>query len=423
MRRTKIICTIGPNTQDYKSLLRLAELGMNVVRLNMSHGDHIWHSQVIKAIKSINSKGKYSLSILMDTKGPEVRTGDLKHQLILKKGDIFNFTISRQAKYQQNTVEVNYDGFIDDIKIDDIILIDGGMISFRVKNKTKNDAVCECLDGGTLTSRRHLNIRGKSARLPTITKKDWEDIKFGIKEGFDFIALSFVKNRATIEEVKTYLKKQKAPIDVIAKIESAQSIPYIDEIIESSDGVMVARGDLGAELPIEEVPLIQEEIVSQCLASGKPVIVATHLLESMIENPTPTRAEVTDIFLAVRQKADAIMLSGETAVGLYPYKAVSVMSTVAERIEKRVFEDKEINIAVTSDPKTEVARSASILANNLNSAAILVFTRRGYMGTLVSKCRPNSSIYAFTNMTSVRRRLNYTLPHNSDHWSRYVLTS
>lgn len=405
MRRTKIICTIGPATCQYEKLKKLAEGGMNIARLNMSHGDHAWHRKVIKGVRTLNETGQFSIAIMMDTKGPEIRSGDLKQELELKKGDTFTFTTKRQAEYENKVTEVNYDGFIQDVKVGDIILVDGGMLSMEVKKKTKTDAICECMDSGKMGSRRHLNIRGKSAKLPSITKKDWDDIKFGIKEGVDFFALSFVKTPQAITELKNYLKKEKIGIDVIAKIESAAAVPNLEEIIEASDGAMVARGDLGAEIPIEEVPLIQEEIIKICRDLGKPVVVATHLLESMIIHPTPTRAEVTDITHAILQRTDAIMLSGETAAGRHPIKALSVMDTVSQRIEKKLMEDKKITVEA-SNVKESMVMSASIMANNLEGSAIIVITRRGHMAGLLSRCRPNPPIFAFTNTTNVRRKLN-----------------
>lgn len=406
MRRTKIICTIGPKSRRYEQLEVMAKLGMNIARLNMSHGDYKWHRQVIKAIKTINSKGHYSIALLLDTKGPEIRTGDLKQEIILKRDDEFIFTIRRAAEYAKNCTEVNYDGFIDDIKVGDTILIDTGMLSFRVIDKTPTDAICKCIDGGIFSSRRHIHIKNKSMRLPSITKKDWQDIDFGIKEGVDFIALSFTRDSKSILKLKDYLTKKNAPIDIIAKIESKTAINHLDEIISTSDGIMVARGDLGGEVPLEDVPLLQEQIITTCLKLRKPVIVATHLLESMIVNPTPTRAEVGDIAHAVKQYTDAIMLSGETAIGNHPFKSINVMDTVAGRIEKSVLMENKILVEATHDAKVEIARHACLMANNLNSDAILVFTRRGYMATLTSSCRPTPVIFAFTNMPSVRRRLN-----------------
>jgi pyruvate kinase len=405
MRNTKIVCTIGPETCPFPTLKALAENGMNVARLNMSHGTHEWHGEVIKHIKTINEKTDSSVAILLDTKGPEIRTGDVKTDLALSMGDPLTLTIRRQAELEPYCVEINYDGFLSEVATGDIILIDGGMLSLEVNDITETDVHCTCLDDGILGSRRHLNIRGKSADLPSITDKDWRDITFGIDQGVDFVALSFVKEAHAVEELRCYIVEKRVPIDIIAKIESAEAIPHIDEIIAASDGIMIARGDLGAELPYEEVPLLQDQIVRKCRSAGKPVIVATHMLESMIVNPTPTRAEVTDITQAVLQGTDAVMLSGETATGKHPLKALEVMHSVACRIERQMALNTEVEVEPSDNSKYEIARSASILNNNLHASATLVFTRRGLMAVLLSRCRPNGPIYAFTNTTHVRRRL------------------
>lgn len=386
---------------------------MNVARLNMSHGTHRWHSEVIRHVKTINEKTGSSVAILLDTKGPEIRTGDVKRDVVLRKGDLLTLTIRRQAELEPNCVEINYDGFVADVTSGDIVLIDGGMLSLEVIKITQSDIQCKSLEDGVLGSRRHVNIRGKSADLPSITDKDWRDITFGIENGVDFVALSFVKGPSAIDELRRYISDRKVPIDIVAKIESREAIPHLDKIIEASDGIMIARGDLGAELPYEEVPLLQDQIVKKCRSAGKPVIVATHMLESMIVNPTPTRAEVTDITQAVLQGADAIMLSGETATGKYPIKALEVMDIVSRRIETQMSRDTAVKVQVSDNPKYEIARSASILNNNIKAAATLVITRRGLMAVLLSRCRPNGPIYAFTNTTHVRRRLGI-------HWGVYA---
>lgn len=405
MRKTKIVCTIGPKTEPYEMLKTMALMGMNIARLNMSHGGHGWHGQVIHHLKRLNRKEKRAVAILLDTKGPEIRTGDVNPDIPLKNGDFLTFTIRREAILEPNCVEVSYDGFVDDVSVGDIILVDGGMISLQVINKTASDILCRSLDEGLLGSRRHLNIRGKSAHLPSITEKDWLDIQFGVEQGVDFIALSFVKKASAIVELQQYLRERNANIDVIAKIESAEAIPHLAEIIEVADGIMIARGDLGAELPFEEVPHLQEEIVRRCRQAGKPVIVATHMLESMIINPTPTRAEVTDITQAVLQGTDCTMLSGETTTGKYPLKALEVMDRVARRTEQRQKIDPKVRVEASNNAKYEITRSAAILSNNLQAKASLVFTRRGLMAVLLSRCRPTGPIYAFTNTSHVRRRL------------------
>ncbi len=425
LRKSKIICTIGPRTASFEAIRRLAEGGMNVARLNMSHGSREWHREVINNIKRYNKKFAGSLAILLDTRGAEIRSGDLKQDLVLKTGDLITLTTRRQAELEPNCVEVSHDGFLAEVAPDDIILVDGGMLRFKVLAVGRSDIRCQSLDDGVLGSRRHLNVRGKSAELPAITEQDWRDIEFGIEQRIDFIALSFVRGAEPIIELQHHLEARGVAVEVLAKIESAASIPELDRIIAVADGVMIARGDLGAELPYEDVPLLQDEIVAKCRRAGKPVIVATHMLESMIVNPTPTRAEVTDITHAVQQGADAIMLSGETATGRYPDKALEVMATVARRIERDLAEEA-IRTAICScriiarsspaqpglDPRTarlrsknEISRSAAILGNNLQAAGTLVITRRGLMAALLAQCRPVSPIFAFTNTTHVRRRL------------------
>lgn len=334
LRKTKIVCTIGPKTAAFAAICRLAELGMNVARLNMSHGNQEWHRGVINHVKRYNRKFAGSVAIMLDTRGAEIRSGNLKQDLFLRKGDILILTIRRQAELEPYCVEVSHDGFVAEVALGDIIMVDGGMLRLKVVAITRTDIRCENLDDGVLGSRRHLNIRGKSASLPAITEQDWADIDFGIAQHIDFIALSFVRTAGTIIELQDYLSQRGVIVGVLAKIESAAAILELDAIIDAADGVMIARGDLGSELPYEDVPLLQDAIISKCRRVGKPVVVATHMLESMIVNPTPTRAEVTDITHAVQQGADAIMLSGETATGRYPYKALEVMDTVARRVER-----------------------------------------------------------------------------------------
>ncbi|XP_042020654.1 pyruvate kinase isozyme G, chloroplastic-like isoform X2 [Salvia splendens] len=406
-RKTKIICTIGPSSSSRDMIWKLAEAGMNVARLNMSHGDHASHQKTIDLVKEYNAQFEDRVvAIMLDTKGPEVRSGDVPQPILLKEGQEFNFTIKRGVS-TADTVSVNYDDFINDVAVGDIILVDGGMMSFAVKSKTENLVKCEVVDGGELKSRRHLNVRGKSATLPSITDKDWEDIKFGVDNQVDFYAVSFVKDAKVVLELKDYLKRCSADISAIVKIESADSIPNLHSIISASDGAMVARGDLGAELPIEEVPLLQEEIIRRCRSMQKPVIVATNMLESMIDHPTPTRAEVSDIAIAVREGADAIMLSGETAHGKFPLKAVKVMHTVALRTESSLpFTSSLLSGAAAYKilMSDRFALHATEMANSLGTP-IIVFTRTGSMAIALSHYRPSSTIFAFTNVERVKQRL------------------
>ncbi|KAH7651528.1 Pyruvate kinase protein [Dioscorea alata] len=406
-RKTKIVCTIGPSTNTREMIWKLAEAGMNVARMNMSHGDHASHQKVIDLVKEYNAQSKdNAIAIMLDTKGPEVRSGDVPQPIDLAPGQEFTFTIKRGVS-TENCVSVNYDDFVNDVEVGDMLLVDGGMMSLVVKSKTEDSVKCEVVDGGELKSRRHLNVRGKSATLPSITEKDWEDIKFGVENGVDYYAVSFVKDAQVVHELKDYLRGCGADIHVTVKIESADSIPNLHSIIAASDGAMVARGDLGAELPIEEVPLLQEEIIRLCRSMGKAVIVATNMLESMIVHPTPTRAEVSDIAIAVREGADAVMLSGETAHGKYPLKAVKVMHTVALRTEATIVGGEKpanLGLAFKNHMSEMFAYHATMMSNTLGTS-IVVFTRSGFMAILLSHYRPSGTIYAFTDNERVRQRL------------------
>ncbi|KAJ6850842.1 plastidial pyruvate kinase 2 [Iris pallida] len=406
-RKTKIVCTIGPSTNTKEMIWKLAEAGMNVARMNMSHGDHASHQKVIDLVKEYNAQTKDNvIAIMLDTKGPEVRSGDLPQPINLESGQEFTFTIKRGVG-TEDCVSVNYDDFVNDVEVGDMLLVDGGMMSLVVKSKTDDSVKCEVVDGGELKSRRHLNVRGKSATLPSITEKDWDDIKFGVDNKVDYYAVSFVKDADVVHELKGYLRNCGADIHVIVKIESADSIPNLHSIITASDGAMVARGDLGAELPVEEVPLLQEEIIRLCRSMGKAVIVATNMLESMIVHPTPTRAEVSDIAIAVREGADAVMLSGETAHGKFPLKAVKVMHTVALRTEATVVEsEKPTNLgeAFKNHMSEMFAYHATMMSNTLGTSTV-VFTRTGFMAILLSHYRPYGTIFAFTDEERVRQRL------------------
>ncbi|XP_039142267.1 pyruvate kinase isozyme G, chloroplastic [Dioscorea cayenensis subsp. rotundata] len=410
-RKTKIVCTIGPSTNTREMIWKLAETGMNVARLNMSHGDHESHQKIINLVKEYNAVNKDNvIAIMLDTKGPEVRSGDVPQPIMLKEGQEFSFTIKRGVS-SENTVSVNYDDFINDVEVGDILLVDGGMMSLAVRSKSSDSVKCEVIDGGELKSRRHLNVRGKSATLPSITEKDWEDIKFGVENKVDFYAVSFVKDAKVVHELKNYLKSCDADIHVIVKIESADAVPNLHSIISASDGAMVARGDLGAELPIEEVPLLQEDIIRRCRSMEKPVIVATNMLESMIGHPTPTRAEVSDIAIAVREGADAIMLSGETAHGKYPLKAVKVMHTVALRTESTLLSNiiqpiltPLVQRAVQGRISAMFASHTTTIANTIRTP-IIVFTRTGSMAILISHYRPSATIFALTDQERIKQRL------------------
>ncbi|XP_070011921.1 pyruvate kinase isozyme A, chloroplastic-like [Nicotiana tabacum] len=425
-RRTKLICTIGPATCAIEQLEALAVGGMNVARINMCHGTREWHRMVIERVRRLNEEKGFAVAIMMDTEGSEIHMGDLGGASSAKAedGEIWTFTVRAfDSPIPGHTINVNYDGFAEDVKVGDELLIDGGMVRFEVIQKIGPDVKCLCTDPGLLLPRANLTfwrdgklVSERNAMLPTISSKDWLDIDFGIAEGVDFIAVSFVKSAEVIKHLKSYIKAHSpnSDIAVIAKIESIDSLKNLEEIIQASDGAMVARGDLGAQIPLEQVPSEQQRIVQLCRQLNKPVIVASQLLESMIEYPIPTRAEVADISEAVRQRGDALMLSGESAMGQYPEKALSVLKSASLRIERswreqkhhEVIELPSIASSFTGSISEEICNSAAQMANNLEVDALFVYTKNGHMASLLSRCRPDCPIFAFTTTTSVRRRLN-----------------
>src|SRR5271154_1456181 len=334
MRKTKIICTLGPATESAEVLHAMIDAGTNIFRLNMSHAPHDWVRMIVPRIRAIAKELGVMVGILMDTQGPAIRTGDLPTKLDLKVGDTFEFTVRGTASEESYSVGVNYDGLIDDISVGDTVLVDNGNIHMKVLEKHGNRIRCEVLTSGVMGSRRHINLPGVKVNLPPLTEKDLADVAVGAETHVDYVALSFCREPGDIDALRKVLREHDSTARIIAKIEDQLAVKNIKEIIQTTDVIMVARGDLGIECPMEELPIIQRRIVKRCLAKGVPVIVATHMLESMISNPVPTRAEITDVANAVFEQADAIMLSGETTVGKYPVKCVQVMDKVANRIER-----------------------------------------------------------------------------------------
>ncbi len=413
MRKTKIICTIGPATESYDMLKKMAEAGMNIVRLNMSHGDHESHAKVIKAIKTLNKELRYPIPIMLDTQGPEIRTGTLKHDLELKQGDVITVSV-RLEDVESSSLYINYRDLINDVKIGDKITVDNGIINLEVLEKLDRIMRCKVLDGGLMKSKRHVNLPGIRVNLPAITAKDRDDILFGVAEEVDFIALSFVREADDIRKLRKLLGSKADKIKIIAKIEDQEGVKNLEEIVAEADGVMVARGDLGVEINIEDLPNVQRTIVRLCHEQGKRVIVATHLLESMIENPIPTRAEVTDVANAVYEEVDAIMLSGESTIGKHPLKCVEYLDRISRTAEQAAglrFCEK----LICNNNKQHLAVSAVQLAESLQAPGIVVITRRGVMANFVTNCRPTkTNIYAFTNDSRTRRQMNLNravVPH------------
>jgi len=394
VRRTKIVSTLGPATDSAEMIGRLIDAGVNIFRLNMSHAPHDWVRRVFADIRAESKKRHRYSGILMDTQGPAIRTGDLSVPLDLQPGQKFTLTVRGERDLEQHSVDVNYENFINDISLGDVVLIDNGTIQMKVLAKNGNKVECEVLTEGKLGSRRHINLPGVKVSLPALTAKDIKDVKLGLELEVDFIALSFVREARDLLQLREMFEEGKPHPFVIAKIEDQEAIKNLEAIVLEADGIMVARGDLGIEIPYEELPIVQRRIVKTCLRIGRPVIVATHMLESMIESPMPTRAEVTDVANAVFEEADAIMLSGETTVGKYPLKCIEVFDKIARRIERSGSAQFHDSAELTT-ARQKLVKSAVVMANELKAAAILVFTRHGSMAQYASWMRPHySPIYA-----------------------------
>src|SRR5947207_5628974 len=405
MRRTKIICTLGPATEKTETSRQLILEGADVFRLNMSHSQQDWVREIVPRIRKLADELKRPVGILLDTQGPAIRTGDVKTDLHLKPGDILEFTVRGAKSEERYSVDVNYEGLVNDISVGDVVLVDNGVMRLLVLEKKRNRIRCRVLTRGVLGSRRHINLPGVRVNLPPLTEKDLEDIALGVELKTDFVALSFARQRSDLQALRRVLKKAKSSAKVVAKIEDQSAVRNILGMIEAADVVMIARGDLGIECPMEELPIIQRKIVKSCLRIGRPVIVATHMLESMIENPVPTRAEITDVANAVFEQTDAIMLSGETSTGRYPVECVKVFDRVARRIERSGGAGYGKD-ALLEDARQKTCASAVVLANSLPRANLVVFTHHGTMARYVSNLRPeNAPIFAFTSNEEVFRQI------------------
>ncbi len=369
---------------------KLIDAGVNIFRLNMSHAPHDWVRRVVKDVRAAAAARGQFIGIMMDTHGPAIRTGELGVPLDLQPGQKLTLTVRGERDLEQHSVDVNYENFVNDIKTGDVVLIDNGAIEMKVLAKSGNRVECEVLTEGTLGSRRHINLPGVKVSLPALTSKDIKDVQLGLEVGVDFIALSFVREARDLLQLKELFEDGKPAPVVIAKIEDQEAVKNLDAIVREADAIMVARGDLGIEIPYEELPIVQRRIVKTCLRHGKPVIVATHMLESMIESPMPTRAEVTDVANAVYEETDAIMLSGETTVGKYPLKCIEVFDRIARRIERSgsaQFHDT----AELASAREKLVKSAIVMANELKAGAVLAFTRHGHMARYASWMRPRYS--------------------------------
>ena len=409
LRRTKIIATLGPATESEEKLVKLITAGVDVVRLNMAHAKHDWTRQIIRRIRAASVTAGREVAIMMDIKGPEIRTGDLEVPIELKPGEIFDFTVKPGAERDNveeiRSVDVNYQDLVNDIKVGDTVLVDSGLIRLEVLSKDQAHIRCRVLTPGSLTSRRHINLPGVKVNLPSFTAKDRADTLVGIAEGIDFVALSFVREAHDIDLLRAFLKEHHSRARIVAKIEDQSAIDNLDDIIRATDVLMVARGDLGIEVPLRELPVIQRRAVRTCLAIGRPVIIATHMLESMISQPMPSRAEITDVANAVYEQADCVMLSGETTVGKYPLECVQVLDAIARRIEEEQAMDFP-EPAVFIQERMKVFRAAVVLANEFPRSLLLVFTRHGTNAAGLAAHRPpRAPILAVTDSLETLRHL------------------
>ena len=409
MRKTKIICTLGPNAENYETLKSLSKY-MDIGRFNFSHGSYDEHLGKLKLLRKVRTEIGRPIAALLDTKGPEIRTGlnKNKEKINLIEGSTISIVIG-DTLCDDKTISVSYEGIINDVKVSDTILIDDGKISLEVISKTASSIECKVLNGGILGEQKGVNLPGVKINLPDLTEKDIADINFAIENDFDFIAASFVRSANCIKQIKSILKKQNADIMVIAKIENSEGIANIDEIIDEADGIMVARGDLGVEVNATEVPHLQKLIIKKCNEKGKVVITATQMLDSMINNPRPTRAEVTDVANAIYDGTDVIMLSGETANGKYPVESVKTMHEIALETEKHINHYHRMHSLYQTSVKQTitnvVCKDITIAANDLNAAAIIAPTISGRTAKVISKYKPNEPIYALSRNERVVRQL------------------
>lgn len=407
-RNVKIVCTIGPACWDYDKLFKLAEAGMDVARLNFSHGDYASHERTLKNVRAVEQECQRPIAVLLDTKGPEIRTGELPgHGRVTLKADS-QFTLFFEKKVGDETgVYVDYPPLAREVDKGQSIFIDDGAINLEVEEAAPDGVVCRVIVGGELGEHKGINVPGADLSVPTLTDKDIEDLRWGARNSVDYVAVSFVRDKKDIMEVRRILENAGASAKIIAKMETRQSVENIDEILSVVDGMMVARGDLGVEMRTEDVPMVQKEIIEKCRMQGKPVIVATQMLDSMIRNPRPTRAEANDVANAVIDGADAVMLSGETAGGKYPVESVETMNKIIVRTEKdsELWGRKPISIPQVCETADAVSHAARDVAKEVCAAAIISLTSSGATARMISKYRPTCPIIAMTPSLSTWRQL------------------
>ena len=406
MKKTTIVCTLGPSSSTKEIISAMSDAGMNVVRLNFSHGTHAEHAEKIKMIKEVRAEKHIPLPIMLDTKGPEFRIKTFKEgKVLLKEGEIFRFT-TEDVVGDEKCVSVSYDRLCEEMQPGDKILLNNGLMVFRVKEVKTPEIVCTVEVGGELSNRKSMFFPDKELNLAFLSKQDKEDLLFGIEQGVDFVALSFVSKAQDAIDARNFLNEHGGEhIDIIAKIENRAGVKHLNEIMEVTDGIMVARGDLGVEIPYEELPDIQKSMISSCRIYGKRVITATEMLESMIHNPRPTRAEISDVANAVYDGTSAVMLSGETAAGAFPVESVAAMAKIVERAENNVEYIQTIDNYAIKNSSEALSHSACTLAKDLKAKAIVVCTRTGATARMVSRFRPLIPIVGLTTDERAYRQL------------------
>ena len=410
-RHTKVIATLGPATESPEMLQKLITQGVDVMRLNMAHGDHDWVRKIVGNIREASKRADREVAILMDVKGPEIRTGVVDKPIDLKAGDLVDFItqvhqLSGGFQNGRYSVTVNYPSFAKDVEVGQVVLVDSGLIKMDVLAKSPEKVSCKVLVGAPMGSRRHINLPGAEVALPAVTEKDKGDIKVAVETGVDWIAQSFVRKAEDIRELREYITSLGGRLPVMAKLEDQSAIKNLESIVTEADAVMVARGDLGVEIPLEELPIAQEKIVECCLRQGKPVVVATHMLESMINAPFPSRAEITDIAHAVWQKADCVMLSAETTVGKFPLECVETIEKISGRVEA----SQAIDYSTLFNPELEKDKmilSAIVLAQDMGCSGIVLFSHEGRSARAIAAMRPmGCPIYVFTDDVKIKRQIN-----------------
>lgn len=410
MRKTKIVCTIGPATESEEMLEKMINAGMNVARINFSHGDYEEQANRIETIKNVREKLNKPVALMLDTKGPEIRIGKFETgQIMLSDGDTFRL-INDDVLGDKTKVSVTYKNLANEIEIGTRILINDGLIECTVENIDGKDVVCRVINGGKLTDRKSINIPNSKINLPSMTDKDIADIKFGIKNGFDYIAASFIRKPEDVLNIRRILEENDGKhIKIISKIENREGVDNFDKILEVSDGIMVARGDLGVEIPMEEVPIFQKQFIQKCCLAGKPVITATQMLESMVNSPRPTRAEVSDVANAIYDQTSAIMLSAETAAGKYPVECIKTMDKIACKIEDSINYWKRLKTRdydmIKDDYEYSLNYSTCTTAMNLDAKAIFAYTNTGRTAKNLAGFLPKCPIYAITDNELIYRQL------------------